>query len=373
LYHELIELLDLINNQVPTGVGVPILTAEPHPYEKRYLHGRFAMEFMRKRVDHDPPFVWATRQGRQTRHIGVFFPVQITALYPAPSEIGTATGPVLPLTRAQRIRLSTAHTTKPDNFFGCFLSVGASTLTRNPAEILIIRAYMKYFTQLCMAQSNKSLDSKTSRTFIANLQIIDGVSLDQFFTSPEKAGNYLKNVMKKYSLAFDGESIIETSTGRWKTKTVLGEALERIVAAAVRPINIDRWNTMVIALRDSEVIAAESEVFDSVSILCGTPRERVAMDALIQADKFKFAVISGAQVKGRFTIAHDQNGTLYSGVVTPGFLEKMKAIRYTWEKNRRLWFWIERTEEEGKRAVSAIDTLIAKNSNKQAGAASYLR
>jgi hypothetical protein len=367
------ELLGHINNHVPSpvaGASVP-REREPHPYDKRYLHGRFGAQFMLQRRDRDLPIVWVTRQGRQTRLIGLYYPVHVLVLYPAPPEASISSGPIVPLTRAQEIALSTEYMNIPDHFFGCFFSVGASVTIRNPCDILIIRVYMKYFTELCEAQSRKSLNSDSSRSNILKMEIIDGVCLSQFFNSHRKAAEHIRNTAKRYGLSFDQESTIDAPSG-WKSVGVLTANKQAIVAAAIKSVHTGKWNAMVNALKKNQVIPVGSEVFNSVSFLAGTSTERRAMDTLIRADKFKCAVISVAEERGKLSIRGDQSGTLLSGVLTIEFLQKMKAIRVSWARNRKILLSKERTEEEATAALTALDSLIATNSNKLAGAHTYL-
>jgi hypothetical protein len=135
------------------------------------------MQFNRQRNAGDLPIVWVTQQGRQTRFVGLYHPVYINVLYPAEHEGGVAIGPVIPHTRQQKISMSKEFMKYADPFFPCFLSVGVSSQTRNPGEIIIVRGYMKYFTELCKLPgiSRSSPHSEGYRKGVLNLEIIDGV------------------------------------------------------------------------------------------------------------------------------------------------------------------------------------------------------
>jgi hypothetical protein len=369
LYAEITEVLGHINNHMvpvePTnGDEVEHL---PHPYDIRYLQGLFAMQFMRAGTADDKPMVWATRGSRQTRDLGTYFAVNIRVAWPAPPE-GVLTGaPVLQLPRAQKIASSKEYLEYPDQFFSCFLSFGASTRIRNSGDIIIIRAYMKFFTEVCKNRSGETVNSDASRCKILEMELVEGVCLRDFFNSASKGVEYLRNVGKKYSIngLHLGDSTIAGLIDRVKSTQGSSVWKIKVMMAALRGVNIGRWDEMVASSKHVVIPPPESPMYLSVEILVGNSAETTAMDKSISLNRFKNSVMATETTRGKVVASDDQHGTLESGVLTCAFLTKLKELRTSWVKNRRIWFSTERTEGEASRAHAALGILLLNYSNKQ--------
>jgi hypothetical protein len=374
LYHYIMELLDHITKQMGAvpGPNAEGAEGEPHPYSKRYIQGRFGAQFLlRGARGRGIPIVWVTKPGRQTRYTGLYHPVQILALYPAQSQAGLSVGPQRNTTRQERMDVSTEYISAKDSFFQCFFSVGFGTSTRSPGHIIIIRAYLVYFTNLCKNQAKtKALLSDAARKQILQVEIIDGISLGDFFNTEKKASEHLKNVQKHYpALCLDGESTFE-NLENWKPEPASAHK-SAVWSAAIRSVNHQQWNTMILALKNGVVNHAESQDFNTVSFLCGSLDEQSTMNTLIQSNKFKTAVIPMTELKGGLSLHSNAFGTLHTGVLTTDFVQQMNAIRKSWVRNRRIWLSKERTQDEMKAALKLLDDLILKNSNKKARADTY--
>jgi hypothetical protein len=375
LYHELEEVLTQLNHQreVNDEPGVELNPQQPHPYDIRYLQGRLARLFMHSGTPTDRPIVWATRGSRQTRHIGTYLAVFITVFVPPPLEEILALGPVPPMSRGEKIANSTVYIHYQDLFFSCFLSLGASTLTRNPGEVLIIRMFLKFYIDTIKKQSGETTNCNPSRKKILDIELKEGVCLRDFFNTETRGTEHLRNVSIKYKihLLHAGKKTIEILMESVAPSQGGSIQKQRVMKAALRGVDHTKWDAMVTGF-EGVLVSQIPTMYPLVATQCGTYEERTAMNSFICHHNFKDAVVATVTRKSKVVAEGDPFGTLDSGVVTEAFLDKLKHLRLGWVKNRKIWFSTERNEEEANQAFAEVKVLIENYSNKKDSAQTYL-
>jgi hypothetical protein len=323
----------------------------------------FATEFMQQE---GVPAVWLTMIGRQTRILGTYVPVNIRVFYPAPAGVPLSFAAVVTLPRARMVSRSGEYLRFKDEFYLCFLSIGGGQTTRNTGDILVIRLYMRFFCNEAMHQRTASLSNQSVEERMLRMELCDGVSMFSFFNSLKKGTGFLKNAAKKYNvnmLVTSNHTIAELLA--WPKLNGTGAELKRgVMEAALRSVNTERWDTMMTArkLTGDDYVHPPDEVFQSVEFLWGNARQTHVMNTLVSEGQFKRAVMKAEN--GLVIDEAGQYGTLDSGVLTEGFLEKLVTIRTRWDEYRKIYFALESSAEEVESAREGFRVLYEEHTNK---------